>query len=163
MSYTNHQTENISRTPGENISDCNNSDNSHQSDIERWSSEESINSADDSQSETECQHDYPYLYRQSKGKKAKTYSERKQDLKAHIQDIFDYGILKHNLRGLNFPGDLEENWGEIRNMKVLITALEQIVNFIDNPTYKNLDLVNFLQMSMIIALNYFHHTIFIML
>ena len=71
----------------------------------------------------------------------KTYSERQQDLKENINYFFENGIINHNLKRLHNPTKLKENWLEIRNINVFKEALRQIVKFIDNPTYTNLEIV----------------------
>jgi len=74
----------------------------------------------------------------------KTYSERKQELKQNVLEFLEMEILQANLRALYFHENFKENWTEIRNLKILIAALNHIVKFIDNPTYGNLDHVKWL-------------------
>jgi len=71
----------------------------------------------------------------------KSYLERKQELKENILNFLEGGIIKLNLRRFYNPINLKENWLEIRNVNVFKEALLQIFKFIDNPTYKNLELV----------------------
>jgi len=70
------------------------------------------------------------------------FSVRKEKLKENILNYLEEQSLKKNLRALY--QNLKDNWLEIRNLKILIEALKQIVKFIDEPTYKNLDLVKWL-------------------
>jgi len=82
-----------------------------------------------------------YLTDQPIYKEEKTYSELKQELKEEIDFFFEQDVIKNILRKLHNPNKLKENWLDIRNLNILKEALLQIVKFIDNPTYKNLDLV----------------------
>ena len=77
-------------------------------------------------------------------KNEKTYSERKQELKKYIMEYLEEYSLQRNLRALYFRDDYEKNMPEIRNIKILIAALKQIVIFIDEPSYKHLYRVKWL-------------------
>jgi len=72
------------------------------------------------------------------------YSQRKQELKQRIIDHLEENSLQKNLRPLYFREEFKDNWLEIRNLKILISLLKNIIKFIDNPTYKNLEIVRWL-------------------